>query len=188
MTLEALAAPSDLPSTWQSSPRAAKALGVVSSAVREAAGNPILAATVTAIVTGSAARLLRVPSPVSAVTAVKVDGSTITDYKVIPEGLWRAGGWGWEPTVVEVSATFGLAAVPADIIDICVQLAVAWLEHDAEGGGSTAGLTSVRIDDAAEAYSDEAAGQISPVFIPASTRQWLAARFGGNAVIVETTL
>jgi hypothetical protein len=76
--------------------------------------------------------------------------------------------------------------VPADIVDLTAQLATAWLRHQSEGGGSTAGLTSARLDDAAETYSAESAGQVSPVYIPAVTRQWLAARFGGGAMVVET--
>jgi hypothetical protein len=85
-----------------------------------------------------------------------------------------------------VTFTHGLAVVPADIVDLTCVLAKAWLDHVADGGTSTAGLKSVRIDDAAEGYTDEAAGQVSPVFIPEVTRRWLAARFSGGVAVVET--
>jgi hypothetical protein len=117
--------------------------------------------------------------------SVMVDGTAVTDYRNLGNGLWRRCGWACEPVPVTVAATFGLAEVPADIVDLTCQLAVGWLLHDAEGGGSMAGLKSVRLDDAAEAYSDESAGQVSPVFIPAVTRAWLAARFGGGVFVVE---
>ncbi|WP_332644076.1 hypothetical protein [Aeromicrobium sp.] len=189
MPLDSLAAPADLPSAWSGHADAQDALDVASAAIREAAGNLIAPSqTVTVSVTGAQLRLLALPRPVATITAVTIDGSAVTDYKALPEGLWRACGWGCVPTVVEVSATFGLPEVPADITDLCVQLAVAWLLHRATGGGSTAGLKSVKLDDAAESYTDEAAGQVSPVFIPDSTRRWLAARFGGGGVTVVETV
>jgi hypothetical protein len=84
-----------------------------------------------------------------------------------------------------VTYTHGLATVPADIVDLTCSLAKAWLDHIAAGGGSVAGLASVRLDDAAESYTDEAASQISPAFIPEATRTWLAGRFGGGVEVVE---
>jgi hypothetical protein len=144
------------------------------------------------------------------VTSVLVDGQPTTRYRVVAEGLWREDGWlsyldvsgsgygaGYSystmytpghrpPAEVAVTYTFGLSAVPDDIVDLCVQLAIAWLQHDAVGGGSTAGLASVRLDDAQENYTAEAAGQVSPVFIPEITCDNLAARFGaGGAVVVQ---
>lgn len=187
MPLPSLAVAADLPAAWSSHADAQDALDVASAALRDAAGNPIAATTATVVVSGAAGRLLTLPSPVSAVTAVAVDGEAVTDYRALPEGLWRDCGWGGA-SLVEVSATFGLPEVPADITDMCAQLAISWLTHAAEGGGSTAGLESARIDDAAESYSAEAAGQVSPVFIPVATRQWLRARFGGAVTVLEATL
>lgn len=190
MPLAPLAEVTDLPAVWQLDTDAAeKALVVASTAIRDAAGHPISETTATATVTGTDGALLALPSPVRAVTAVAIDGTAVTDYKALPEGLWRACGWsGCGPSAVTVSATFGFAEVPADIVDLTVQLAVSSLEHNASGGGLTAGVSSVRIDDAAESYTDEAANAPTPSALPESTRTWLRARFGGSAIVVEATL
>lgn len=164
-----------------------RALAVASAAVRDAAGVSISTLTSTVKVSAPGGRLLTLPGPVTAIASVSVGGSAVTDYVPQPNGVYRHGGWGSQPVEVTVEYTHGLPAVPVDIVDLTTQLAIAWLKHDAEGGGSTAGLQSVAIDDAKEGYTDEAAGQVSPVFIPEITRQWLARRFGGGgAVVVET--
>lgn len=186
MTLAPLASASDLAARGITDGRAATALEVASAAIRDAAGVPISVTTATVVVTGGPENVLTLPGPVRSVASVAVDGVTVTDFQRLPAGLWRSCGWGCEPVPVSVTFTFGLDAVPADVVDLCCQLAIAWLAHTSEGGGSTAGLKSVRIDDAAEAYSDEAAGQVSPVFIPEVTRQWLRSRFGSSAVVVGT--
>lgn len=188
MTLASLADLTDLPPEWQNDPDAEKALAVASTSIRDAAGSAIGVLTSTVTVTGGTARLLRLPGPVTAVTAVEIDGTAVTDYTTLAEGLWRQCGWsnGCGPVPVAVSLTHGLTAVPEDVVDLCAQLAVSWLQHNTEGGGSTAGLRAVAIDDASESYTDESAGQVSPVFIPEATRRWLAARFGGGVAVVET--
>lgn len=188
MALASLAAVADLPTVWQGNADAQKALNVASEAIRGAAGSAIGVLTSVITVTSPSGRLFRLPGPVGAVTAVLVDGTAVTDYRALPEGLWRHCGWtrGCGPVVVTVSLTHGLAAVPTDIVDLCVRLAVAWLLDAQGGGGSTAGLTSAKLDDAAETYSDESAGHVSPVFIPDVDRRWLAARFGGGVAVVET--
>lgn len=185
MALAPLAEATDLPTVWQDHDDAERALEVASASVRDAAGVPIseVEATVTtpAPVSG---QILSLPGPITAVESVLIDGEAVTDYQNLGNGLWRRR-WACEPVPVTVTATFGLTEVPADIVDLTCQLAVAWLRHNDEGGGSTAGLTSVRLDDAAEAYSDESAGQVSPTYIPEVTRNWLSARFGGGIFVVE---
>lgn len=188
MALAPLATTADLPSTWQGNADASKALGVASSAVRDAAGVPISTHTATVRATAPTGRFLSLPGPVTDVAEVLVDGVAVTDYEWLTNGLWRRSGWGCEPVPVTVTYTFGLAAVPDDIVDMTCQLAVAWLTHRADGGGSTAGLKSVRLDDAAEGYTEEAAGQVSPVFIPEVTRDWLRARFSLAGVVVVELL
>lgn len=187
MALDPLATVADLPTVWQAHADAERALAIASASIRDAAGVPIseVDATITtpAPVSGT---ILGLPGPVTDVSAVLVDGVAVTGYQNLGNGLWRRCGWGCEPVPVSVTATFGLAEVPADIVDLACQLAVAWLQHQAEGGGSTAGLTSAAIDDARETYSDEFAGRVSPTYIPETTRAWLAARFGGGVFVVET--
>lgn len=186
MALTPLATSTDLPTAWQANAGADRALRVASAAIRDAAGVTISEETSTVVVTGGTENLLTLPGPVTDVATVLLDGDAVTDHETLPNGLWRRCGWGGDPVPVTVTYTHGLATIPDDIVDLVCQLAVAWMQHESEGGGSTAGLTSVKIDDAAESYSDESSGQISPVYIPDVTRQWLASRFGGGVAVVST--
>lgn len=186
MALAPLAVVTDLPLVWRTHVDNVTALDIASAAIREAAGSAIGEVVGTVTVPAPTGRLLSLPGPIRSVTAVTVDGTAVTDYRNVGNGLWRRYGWHCEPVEVSVTATFGLGEVPGDIADMCAQLAVAWLQNRDEGAGSTAGLKSVRIDDAAETYSDEAAGHVSPVFIPEVTRNWLRARFSGGVTVVET--
>lgn len=186
MALTPLADTTDLSARGTTDGDMATALEVASSLVREAAGSSISSVTDTVTLPAPGGKVLGLPTPVSAVTAVTLDGAAISDYQNIGTGLWRRHGWGDAPVPVTVSATFGLAEVPADIVELTCTLAKAWLDHKADGGGSTAGLRDVAIDDAREGYTPEASSQMSPVFIPAATADWLRARFGGSAAVVET--
>lgn len=190
MVLDSLATTADLPSAWELHNKAETALAVASAAIRDAAGCAISQfEDVTVSVVADSSNLLRLPGPVTEVTAVEVDDHALASgaYRVLPEGLWRHSGWSvCGPVLVEVTYTGGLVEVPADVADLCVQLAVAWLQHHDAGGGSTAGLTSAKLDDAAETYTSEAAGRVSPVYIPEATCRWLSARFGGGATVVSS--
>lgn len=188
MALATLAAEADLlargvdPAT--DSTKMQTALKVASAAVRDAAGAVIGAVTSTLTLNALHDTFLPLPGPITAVSSVTVNGAAVTAYTIEDGGLSLDGGWGAGD--ISVTFTHGLPTVPDDIVDLTCNLAIAWLNHAALGAGSTAGLESVRIDDAAESYTDEAAGQVSPVFIPAVTRAWLAARFGGGATVVQT--
>lgn len=183
MALTPLAAEADLPAGTTGD--LARALKVASAAIRDAAGVPISEVTATVVVNAGSGHLLGLPGPITAVDTVLFDGTETTDFIAQPNGLWRGCGWGHTPVPVTVTYTFGLAEVPDDIVDLTCQLALAWLQHQATGGGSTAGVSSARVDDAAETYTDEASGQVSPIFIPEVTRTWLARRFGGGVEVVE---
>lgn len=189
MAIDPLASVSDLPAAWSGNARAEKALRVASSAIRDAAHSIISRGSGTVVVDGTAAQILRLPGPIVAVASVEVDGRPVTDWTVNPNGLLRRCGWGDAHTSVRVAYTYGLPEVPDDVADLCAQLAVSWLRHDEAGGGSTAGLVSVRVDDASETYTQEAAAAVSPVHIPEATARWLSARFsGGSAAAIEATL
>lgn len=190
MTLAPLATTADLFNRDISDANEDTALAVASSMIRDAAGCAISEQTSTVTVTGSRANLLALPGPVTSVTSVTIGGETVDseNYEVLPNGLWRSCGWTHRrrPAQVTVTFTHGLATVPDDIVDLTCQLAKAWLNHANAGGGSMAGVQSVGIDDARESYTAEAAGQVSPVFIPEATRQWLSRRFSGGIAVVET--
>lgn len=164
--------------------RAATALAVASAAIREAADAVISEATSTLTLRARHETFLPLPGPITAVASVTLGGAAVTAHEIDGDGLYLGSGWGRGDIVV--TFTHGLPEVPADIVDLTCNLAKAWLDHATEGGGSTAGLSSVRLDDAAESYTDEHAGQVSPVFIPEITRNWLRARFGGGAAVVGT--
>ncbi len=186
MALTSLAVVADLPSAWQGDPDAQKALDVASSAIRDAADaliGPVQESTVTIRRSGCEA-LLRLPGPIVSVASVSLDGSALTGYVLDDEGLYRSCGWAGDE--LEVTYTHGLAEVPPDIVSMCTGLAVAWLLDRDGGMGATPGVKSVKIDDGAESYTDEAAGQVSPVFIPDVTRQWLRARFSRTVEVVGT--
>lgn len=159
------------------------ALSVASAAVREAAGAVISEVESTLTFNPLYETFLPLPGPITGVSEVTVNGVATTSYTIEEGGLRLLSGW----SAGEVVATFthGLAVVPEDIVDLTCQLAITWLDHAATGGGSTAGLANVKLDDAAEGYTEEAAGQVSPLFIPQVTRTWLANRFGGGAQVVS---
>lgn len=186
MALASLATVADLSARNITGTPAELALSIASAAIRDAAGALISQDTSTVVVNAGRGNLLTLPGPVTAVASVAVAGSTVTDYEILPNGLWRARGWGSAPARVVVTYTHGLAAVPADIVDLTCTLAKAWLDHTAAGSASTSGLKSVRLDDAAETYTDEQAGALSATHIPAVTRAWLASRFGSAIAVVET--
>ena len=81
-------------------------LGVASTAVREAAGTAITRTTSTITLEGVPGQRLTLPgAPIVSVDSVKVDGRTVTDWRLRSERLWRAAGWcGWEPSEVEVTS------------------------------------------------------------------------------------
>lgn len=187
MTLTPLATSADLlvrGFAGDSPEREEVALRVASAAVRDAANAVIGEVTSTLTLNALHDTFLPLPGPVTGITSVTVNGVAVTAYEVEPDGLTLNCGWG--AGAIEVTFTHGLATVPDDVVDLTCTLAKSWLDHTDQGGGSTAGLKSVRLDDAAEGYTDEAAGQVSPVFIPEITRHWLAARFGGGATVVHT--
>lgn len=187
MELAPLATAADLSARGITTGNIDRALEVASAVIRDAAGVPISRVTATVTVPAPVGdTLLSLPGPISSIASVEVDGTPVTDYINAVNALWRSGGWASAPVPVKVTYTFGLGTVPADIVDLTCNLAKAWLDHVAAGGGSTAGLASVRVDDAAETYTAEGSAQVSPVYLPKATRDWLAARFGGGAVVVET--
>lgn len=93
-------------------------LNTASGVVRGVVGQELSAVVDDVLsVMGPASVWLDLPQrPVTAVTAVEVDGEALTsgtDYKRFGNRLWRAGGWRTcpsEPTAVEVTYSHGWAA------------------------------------------------------------------------------
>ncbi|MEV1006126.1 hypothetical protein [Streptomyces sp. NPDC049881] len=166
-------------------------LTVASAAVREAAGCPISQTTSTLSVEGPPTAWLTLPGPpVTAVSAVEVDGTPATDWRLRSGQLWRRSGWcaGDPPTEVTVTYTHGLPDVPADIIELVCRMAaaalVAW-RGAPDGAGLAAGdVRSERLGDYSVTYGDD--GLITEMELPDYLRERLAARFGGGVTLLRS--
>lgn len=166
-------------------------LDVVSAAVREAAGSPISETTSTITIEGEPEQRLRLPGqPVTAVSAVKLDGRAITDWRLRSGALWRHGGWspGCEPSEVEITQTHGLPTVPSDIVDlVCRFVASALVAYRSAPDGSGLAAEDIRaerIGDYSVTYGSS--GLMTEVELPDYLRNRLAARFGGGAASLRS--
>lgn len=162
-------------------------LNAASWIIREAAGNVISQVTSTITVMAPVGRWLPLPGPVTAVSAVSVDGETVTDWKLLNGMLWRASGWQpWcEPVPVTVTVTHGYAEVPADIVNLCADLAKLGIQ--AAGQKATPAnvvAVSYTIDDYTERlqYSEDARTAME---LPDVTKAWLAQRFGSGVYVTS---
>ena len=160
-------------------------LGVASTAVREAAGTAITRATSTITLEGVPGQRLTLPgAPIVSVDSVKVDGRTVTDWRLRSERLWRAAGWcGYEPSEVEVTYTHGLLEVPADIVDlVCRAVAAALAAYRSDDGGmglaADKEVTSERLGDWSVTYAAD--GRVTEMELTQFWRERLAARFGNS--------
>jgi hypothetical protein len=166
-------------------------LDVASTIVREAAGSPISQTTSTITLESWGHRLHLPGHPVTAVSAVSVDGVAVTDYKLLSGALTRAGGFcGFnrdfrEGTLVTVTYTHGLPTVPADIVDLVCRLVGQELTALRSGDIASRGITSERIGDYSVTYSDAETGTMR---LSDYQRNRLAARFGNGAGVTVRSL
>jgi len=200
MALAALATPADLTArgiTWTDpaeNDMVEVFLDEASAAVREAAGVPISRTTSTVSVMGSCDRWLRLPgAPVVSVEDVAIDGSTVTDWRLVDGMLWRRCGWQLtdEPSVVTETQTHGLVEVPADIVGmVCALVGMALRAvHSAADGAGAAPLpqdvVSVGIDDYRVQFRQDGDRNLTVFTIPERVARSLKARFGGGASVLE---
>lgn len=160
-------------------------LEAASAAVRDAAGSPISEATSAVMVEAPAGQSLALPAqPVTAVASVSIDGEAVTDWRLISGTLWRRGGWrrGCDPALVDVTFTHGYAVVPADIVQLVCDFAIAAM-HSSEDG-ARAGVAYESIDDYRVGYGQGADSTASVIEVPSRTRAMLRQRFGGGAHVV----
>lgn len=157
-------------------------LAVASSLVREAAGSPILSATVTVswwVTEWSEWETIPV-RPVASVASVTLDGVAVTDHKVVHNDLWRRGGWyGGEPAEIEATLTAGLPTVPETIKQLVCDLAILGIET-ATAGAVDPRVVAEKIDDYSVTFAEGAEAVASAMTVPAMTRHSLRARFGGG--------
>ena len=189
MALGSLAVTADLtargitPSTTELS---VALLASASAAIRDAAGCSITQTTGTIVLTGDSSRWLTLPGwAVSAVSAVLIDGAAVTDFTLANGALYRAYGWGdgLEPSFITVTYTQGLTTVPADIVDLTCSLVAAGVARAADGYDPMRGVSSERIDDYQRSFTRGADEVVAPMELPASTRVWLAGRFGQGVIV-----
>ncbi|MFF8942839.1 hypothetical protein ACF1A5_11320 [Streptomyces sp. NPDC014864] len=125
---------------------------------------------------GTTSRLHLPGKPVTAVSAVSIDGVACTDWTLVSGALARPHGFA-EGTAVEVTYTHGLPAVPADIVDLVCRLAGQALVALRAGEPMGRAVTSERIGDYSVTYADSETGGMS---LSDFQRNRLAARFGGS--------
>lgn len=171
----------------------AQLLNAASDSIREAAGVPIIETISTIKLPSPVGRKISLPPPVKSVAQVLVNGAPVTDWRLVGNDVWRECQWtrpGGIPDEITVTATFGLAEVPADIVDLVCNMVGAGLTHAAAGNESRAGVVSRRemIDDydTSVTYAAGDDALTSPMELPEATRQRLRARFGGGVTVVVT--
>lgn len=195
MALPNLAASSDLSARGvdvSNTALVAVMLAVASSVVRQAAQAPILATTSVVTLWGlDADHWLDLPGkPVTAVASVVHDGDTLTvedDYNLVDGRLWGASYWGdaCEPLKVVVTMTHGLAAVPAHIVQLVCDLAIAGMKAASDGARDPRVLVE-SIDDYSVTFAQGAETVATAVELPKATKQALRKQFGGGAGIVTS--
>lgn len=162
-------------------------LTVASALVRQAAGGPILETESTVTLTGWGERALGLPgSPVTAVASVTIDGAATTDWLLTDTGsLWSRSCWGSanDPVSVVVALTHGLPTVPAYVVNLVCDLAVAGAVAAADGAHDPR-VVAESIDDYAVTFVQGAESVASAMELPKLTRRWLRSQFGGGAGVV----
>lgn len=162
-------------------------LKVASSLVREACGSPVAEHVATiAFYATERDQFLDLPvRPVTAVSAVSLDGVPVTDYKLVDGSLWRRDGWyECEPVGVEVTLTCGMAEVPASIVQLVCDLAILGM-NSATAGALDPRVIAERIDDYSVTFAQGGQVVASAMTIPTATRVALRTRFGGGVTSVR---
>lgn len=163
-------------------------LAVASSVVRAAAQSPILEtdSTVTLWAVDGDQYLDLPGMPVTAVTSVTLDGEVLDadTYKLVAGRLWRSAGWGGcEPLEVEVDLTHGFPEVPAYIVQLVCDLAIAGAAS-ASAGAHDPRVIAEKIDDYAVTFADGAESVATAMELPRLTRDALRKKFGGGVALV----
>lgn len=159
-------------------------LGLATGAVQAAIGQDLLEA-VGDVVTllGTTESWFDLPQrPVTAVTTVVLDGTTITDYKRFGARLWRSNGWATipgEPSTVVVTYSHGYADWDAKLG--LARSAVLTLA--ARTFANPIGATGLSIDDYSQQFSQSSNSDLSGL-VPATLRRALRRAYGprGRAV------
>lgn len=132
-------------------------LELASAEFARAAGTQFAPTEVAYTTTGTSATRLTLPyGPVSAVSAVRLNGVTVAaDYTRIGSTLYRTAGFGdsyaFPPDTLEVDLTYGYASVPGDV-------KAAVLETAAQAYSSPVAVVQESVDDYSVRYAAGAGG------------------------------
>ena|SRR5690606_27151808 len=164
-------------------------LEAASEAVRAAAGVPISRETATVTIWGTSGQYLVLPGrPIVSVENVRIDGTEVTDWKLVGDRLWRRDGWcrnRAEPSNVTLTITSGFAEVPADIVDlVCAMVGSAVVQATESGYQTRAGVAYESVDDYRIGYTQDGSAPATPMELPKATRAMLRSRFGGSVTVV----
>lgn len=173
-------------------PLVARLIRSASAQVRDAAGSPISGQRSTVeLVQPPGSMIFRLPGlPVQEVHEVTVDGLPVTDYLLVPGGLYRAERWGTlTPARVVVDYTHGIPDVPADIEDLVCRMVLSGVLNAVDGPEgmvlNNGNISSVSIDDFREAYATgKDVEAVTEMTLPERSRERLRARFGGGGPAV----
>lgn len=169
--------------------RTAALLASASDAVRSAAGCTITSTEATISVGSPDGFWLPVPGwAVRSVADVDIDGTSVTDWRLISGRLWRAAGWRVDcgPSLVTLTYTQGLTETPADIVDLVCSLVAAGMSSAEDGYDPHRGVSSERLDDYQVSFTRGEDEVVSVMELPQRTRAWLASRFAGGAAVTGT--
>lgn len=179
--------------------KATAMLDAASAAIREAAGTAITLTTSTVVVPGGSEEMLTLPGTVREITSVTVGDTVLTadDFTVVGNQVWRFGGWlsrltgetsfflpadQSRPTLITVTYTHGLDTAPADIVDLCCDLATAGMLSN---GPRDARVTSESVDDYRVGFATGADAVASVFELPERTKASLRQRFGSQAFVTS---
>ena len=134
-----------------------QALTLASSQFSQAACTWFAATSATYTTLGTPSVSIRLPfQPVTAVSAVRINGSTVTGYTLIKDTLYRASGFGTScaipPDKVEIDLTYGYTSVPDDVKAAVIETAAAAYSVPVSA------VTSEAIDDYQVRYSAAGGG------------------------------
>jgi hypothetical protein len=137
-------------------------LSLASGSFSETAGTWFTAQTATFTTLGTLCRSIRLPfRPVTAISAIRINGVTVTGYTLIKNTVYRPVGFGTPytlvPDKVEIDLTHGYTSVPDDVKAAVLETAAAgYLQANAT-------VLSERIDDYAVTFAPGGAGvQLTP--------------------------
>lgn len=181
--MAALATPEELAAFLQQdldTATATLALDLASAVVRNCVGQFIerTTSTVTLHTTDRYTQTLYLPQwPAVTVDSVSIAGNAVSDFTVLPNGLYRANGWVTgqtylnSPVVVEVTYTHGYDPIPDDVKGATLYVA-------AQIYGNPSGATSFGIDDYRESRSE------SSELMPALMHEHLRSAYGGGMYVL----